>query len=97
MNLGDVHNLPVTLDAHQAADLFGCSYWHFLEQVREGTAPVEPLRLGRQYRFPTAACLRVVGIEWQPARDEGAVTSGAHVPNSQSPTPATNEEVRSGG
>lgn len=71
MKLSEVDDLPPTLDGHQAAELLGCSYWHLLELVKRGEAPVEPLRLGRSLRWPTAAVLRALGIDWAPApRDE---------------------------
>lgn len=61
--LRDVGSLPPTLDGHQVADLFGCSYWGLLDLVKSGSCPVEPLRLGRKLRWPTAEVLRVLGVE----------------------------------
>jgi hypothetical protein len=64
-----------TIDGHRTAEIFGCSYWSLLEQVKAETAPVMPLRLGRKYRWPTSAVLRAVGLESE--RDGGAATNGA--------------------
>ncbi|MDQ3641493.1 MAG: hypothetical protein M3450_08535 [Actinomycetota bacterium] len=55
--------LPTTIDGHQVAELWGCSYWSVLDQVKAGTCPVAPLRLGRKLRWPTAMVLASVGIE----------------------------------
>ena len=59
----ELHDLPPTLDGHQTAEIFGCSYWSLLEQVKTGTSPVEPIRLGRNLRWATVAVLRVVGVD----------------------------------
>lgn len=63
MKLSDIAALPPTLDGHQVAEMLGCSYWSLLEQVKAGKAPVEPIHLGRNLRWPTVAVLRVVGID----------------------------------
>lgn len=60
MMLSDLANLPATMDARQFADLFGCSYWSVLQQVKAGTCPVAPLRLGRKLRWSTAAVVRAL-------------------------------------
>jgi hypothetical protein len=63
LTLGDLRDLPPTLDGHQVAEILGCSYWSLLEQVKAGTCPVEPLRLGRSLRWPTVAVLRLIGVD----------------------------------
>jgi hypothetical protein len=74
IRLADGTELPPTLDGHQVADLFGISYWSLLGQVRAGTCPVTPLRLGRKIKWSTASVLRALGLEMeggvalQPAR-----------------------------
>lgn len=55
-------SLPPTLDGRATAELFGCSYWSLLEQVKRGDCPVMPLRLGKRYRWPTALVLEAVGL-----------------------------------
>jgi hypothetical protein len=62
IRLGDVEALPLTLSSRQAADALGVSYDHFLDNVRAGRIPIEPLRLGQHLRWPTAGVLRVLGI-----------------------------------
>lgn len=74
MKLAELAHLP-TLDGHQTAELLGCSYWSLLEQVKRGDCPVVPLRLGRKYRWPTAAVLRLLGID--PLNDERLPAQGA--------------------
>jgi hypothetical protein len=63
LTLDDLRDLPPTLDGRQVAEILGCSYWSLLEQVKFGRCPVEPLRLGRNLRWPTVAVLRVIGID----------------------------------
>lgn len=63
IRLDELGSLPTTLDGHQAADIFGVSYWLLLELAKRGEAPVEPLRLGRKLRWSTIAVLAAVGIE----------------------------------
>lgn len=62
MRLSEIHDLPATLDTAQAADLLGCSRDHLWKLAREGTAPIEPLRLGSSLRWPTARLAAVLGI-----------------------------------
>lgn len=62
MNLADVHHLPPTLSTHQAAELLGVGVDHLWRLAREGTAPVEPLRLGRALRWPTPPLLHLLGL-----------------------------------
>ncbi len=77
ITLSDVGGLPPTIDGRLAADVLGCSYWSLLEQVKAGTCPVEPLRLGARLRWSTVAILRAVGID--PLHDEGAAPTAAPV------------------
>lgn len=51
-----------TLDGRTVAGLFGISYYLLLEMTKAGSFPVEPLRLGRKLRWPTAKLLDVLGI-----------------------------------
>jgi predicted DNA-binding transcriptional regulator AlpA len=76
MELRDVESLPPTLDTHQAAEILGCSADHLWALVREDQAPIEPLRLGRKLRWPTARLLALVGID--PTSERG--TTGACTP-----------------
>lgn len=63
MRPAELADLPPTLDTSAAAELFGVSTDHLWALAREGRAPVEPLRLGRTLRWPTAKVLAVLGIE----------------------------------
>lgn len=54
--------LGLTLDAKEAAAVLGVSTWTLYETVKAGTCPVEPLRVGKRLRWPTALVLRAVGI-----------------------------------
>lgn len=55
--------LPPTLTTAETAEMLGTTTSTLWRLVREGTAPVEPLRLGRCLRFPTARVLAVLEIE----------------------------------
>lgn len=76
--LGD---LPPTLSTEEVAGMFGCGVDHLWRLAREGSAPVEPLRLGRKLRWPTAKVLASLGLDPEtgeavapivPIRDERA-------------------------
>ncbi len=62
VTLGDVADLPAVLMTNEAASLLGVSIDHLWALAREGTSPVEPLRLGRSYRWPTAPLLTLLGL-----------------------------------
>ena len=62
MTLADLADLPPTLDGHQVAKIWGCSYWCLLEMRKAGTCPVAPLSLGRHLRWPTVSVLEAIGV-----------------------------------
>jgi predicted DNA-binding transcriptional regulator AlpA len=57
-----VAGMPPTLSTAEAAELLGTTEDTLHELRRQGTAPVEPLKLGRVYRWPTALVLGAVGL-----------------------------------
>lgn len=80
MKLNELQDLPPTLDGRTTAQIWGCSYWSLLDQVKAGTCPVKPLRLGRKLRWPTTLVLRAVGVSADPKRgreDEPDPASGS--------------------
>lgn len=77
--LASIGELPVSLTTHQAAELLGVGYETLLDAVREGRAPVEPLRVGRRLVWPTARVLAALGLS-PPGLGRGAApvsTTGA--------------------
>lgn len=54
--------LPVLMTTEQASGLLDCSTDVLYDGARNGTAPVEPLRLGTRLRWPTMKLLEVLGI-----------------------------------
>jgi hypothetical protein len=44
---------PPTLSTAQTAQLWGCSPERLYAELGRGTLPVEPLALGKRYRWPT--------------------------------------------
>jgi predicted DNA-binding transcriptional regulator AlpA len=63
VKIGDLSDLPPTLDGRQVAELLGCSYWALLEMVKRDEAPVPPIRLGHRLRWATAPVLRLLGLD----------------------------------
>jgi predicted DNA-binding transcriptional regulator AlpA len=55
--------VPPTLDTATAAEMFGVGKDHLYNLVRSGEAPIEPLRLGRTIRWPTARVLDLLGLD----------------------------------
>lgn len=53
---------PAVYTMADTARLFGYSYSAFNELVRSGLAPVDPIRVGRTYRFPKRAIDRLLGL-----------------------------------
>jgi predicted DNA-binding transcriptional regulator AlpA len=43
--------------------LLEISYTKLMEQLKAGTFPVEPIRIGREYRFPKADIDRLIRLE----------------------------------
>lgn len=98
--MGDVASLPVVLRTDEAASLLGVSVDHLWALARGGQAPVEPLRLGRTYRWPTAKILSLLGL-----CAEGAVASpgsqgtsveeatGTRIPDLECPTERDEDRV----
>ncbi len=54
---------PATYSLAEFAALFGCSYTTFQEMAQRGALPVQPIRIGRQYRFAKAAVHRLLELE----------------------------------
>jgi predicted DNA-binding transcriptional regulator AlpA len=75
--ISDVASLPAVLTSSEVARLWGVSEDHVWSMAREGTAPVEPLKLGRSYRWPTARLLALLGLG--PDADEPPVDAGGSV------------------
>lgn len=71
MRWADAADLPPVLTSEQVAEILGVGVDHVWAMAREGTAPIEPLRLGRSLRWPTAPLLQLLGI--QPERESTGV------------------------
>jgi hypothetical protein len=66
--------LPPTLKVHQLAALSDSSNEYWWKSVREGTCPIEPLRLGRSIRFSTRRVLEFFDLD---ADDAARALEGA--------------------
>jgi excisionase family DNA binding protein len=84
----DVLLLPPALDVETAARVLGLSLTTARDLVRRGEWPSPVLKVGRQYRIPTAPLLEVLGIapdssEAEPAT--GPALALARVPAADKP------------
>jgi excisionase family DNA binding protein len=61
--IDDVANLPAMLTTREAAELLGVGVDHLWALAREGTAPVQPVKLGRILRWPTGTLLALAGLD----------------------------------
>jgi predicted DNA-binding transcriptional regulator AlpA len=75
--IAEIGTLPAVLTSEETAELLGVSVDHLWALAREGSAPVEPLKLGRSYRWPTARLLALLGLG--PDADEPPVGAGGPV------------------
>jgi predicted DNA-binding transcriptional regulator AlpA len=86
--IGDVGSLPFVLTSEETAEMLGVSVDHLWALAREGTAPVEPLKLGRSYRWPTARLLALLGLgpDASPSTEPGTQNEAPNSPAEASPT-----------
>ncbi len=66
LTFGELYELPVILDLRTAARAFGVARATAYRHVRLGIFPCEVLRVGHQYRVPTTAVMRALGISEGP-------------------------------
>ncbi|MEE1828490.1 helix-turn-helix domain-containing protein [Streptomyces sp. BE20] len=66
LSFGEAFDLPLTIDVRTAARALGLCPATAYKLIRHGGFPCLVLRLGRQYRIPTANLLRALGIEERP-------------------------------
>ncbi|WP_018564529.1 helix-turn-helix domain-containing protein [Streptomyces sp. PsTaAH-124] len=62
----EIFELPVTVDLRTAARALGICRGTAYRLVYEGTFPCSIMRVGRQYRIPTAELMRLLGIDERP-------------------------------
>jgi predicted DNA-binding transcriptional regulator AlpA len=91
LSIAEVESLPVVLTSGELARFLGVSEDHVWSMAREGTAPIQPLKLGRVYRWPTARLLTLLGLG--PDADEPPVDAGGSVTD---PVDAAKHSRRSG-
>jgi len=60
------HLPPATYGTADTFGLIGCSYSTGMELLKTGRFPLEPLRIGRSYRFRKVDVHRFLGIETEP-------------------------------
>ena len=54
---------PATYSASDTFGLVGCSYSTGMELLKTGRFPIEPLRIGRTYRFRKSDVHELLGIK----------------------------------
>ncbi|MEY9861424.1 hypothetical protein ABH935_007065 [Catenulispora sp. GAS73] len=63
LTLGQIHDLPVSLDIVTAGRMLGIGRTRAYKMAAARTFPVRVIPIGRGYRVPTAELLRVLGID----------------------------------
>ncbi len=48
---------------NETASLFGMGYTTLWQMVQDGTFPVTPIKIGRQYKFPKRMVDRLIGLD----------------------------------
>ncbi|MFE2291409.1 helix-turn-helix domain-containing protein [Streptomyces sp. NPDC059452] len=66
LSFGEAFDLPLVVDLRTAAQALGLCPATAYKLIRQGGFPCRFLRLGWQYRIPTADLLRALGIEERP-------------------------------
>ncbi|GLX22716.1 helix-turn-helix domain-containing protein [Streptomyces sp. NPDC059104] len=66
LGFAEAFDLPLSVDLRTAARAFGVCPGTAYKLIRRGTFPCPVLRVGGQYRIPTAYLLRALGIEERP-------------------------------
>jgi hypothetical protein len=85
LSIAEVEALPLVLTTEEAAPLLRVSVHHLWALAREGAAPIEPLKLGRSYRWPTARLLALLGL--------GPDAPGSTEPGTQNEAPNSPAEA----
>lgn len=62
VRLGDVAELPPTVDLMTAAQMFGIGRTRAYEMAKADGFPCRVIKVGAIYRVPTADLLRVLGV-----------------------------------
>ncbi|GAA4148244.1 helix-turn-helix domain-containing protein [Actinomadura keratinilytica] len=71
LTFAEAFDLPLSIDLRTAARAFGICPATAYKLIRLGRFPCTVLRLGRQYRVPTASMLHALGIEERPIYADG--------------------------
>lgn len=76
MTRSDPLELPSTptINVAQTAALFGVSKWALYKGAKEGTLPVQPLKVGSQLRWPTGLVLSALGLDREPGAAPAVAT-----------------------
>ena len=61
---------PATMTAAEVAEALGVSEWSLYRSVREGTCPIEPIRVGRRMVWSSAKVMVLLGMD--PVAVDGA-------------------------
>jgi len=59
-----------TIDAAELAETLGVSRWLIYESIREGTCPIEPIRIGRRLVFSRAKLDELLGADGADSLDQ---------------------------
>jgi excisionase family DNA binding protein len=79
LTFAEVFDLPLSVDLRTAARALGVCSQTAYRLIHRGSFPCRVIRLGHQYRIPTASLMRALGVENLPVHaadvEAGAETS----------------------
>lgn len=91
LTFAELFELPLVLDVRTTARAFGVCPATVYRQIHEGRLPCPVLRIGWQYRIPTAGVLRALGIEDLPVHTADVEAGADHARACHTPIPTDME------
>ena len=55
--------IRATISAKEFSDILGVSLWTLYQSVREGTCPIEPIRIGRRMVWGSSQVAALLGVQ----------------------------------
>ncbi|MGW3054665.1 helix-turn-helix domain-containing protein [Streptomyces goshikiensis] len=93
LGFAEAFDLPLSVDLRTAARAFGVCPGTAYKLIRCGTFPCPVLRVGGQYRIPTAYLLRALGIEERPVYAVDLEAGAAHAARLDATHPREKEDL----
>ncbi|MFF2660715.1 helix-turn-helix domain-containing protein [Kitasatospora sp. NPDC058032] len=93
LGFAEAFDLPLSVDLRTAARAFGVCPGTAYKLIRFGSFPCPVLRVGRNYRIPTAHLLRSLGIEERPVYAADLEAGARHAALLDNTHPQTTEDL----